>query len=245
MLGCPQAKECVGTRDLALPTCPPTVDARNREIRWAHQESAHLVVQQATGVTPPDGLGFDRSGQSGELLNTWWRDSATVAWCIWRANSSSMIVTTARTLSGLRHSDVVEASHNFSHQLVCAGWREEHWHQGVAMFSSLTLRDLLGVPQLVPPRDTLKETRKNNVQKVGSDLRFPFSRGLQRERSWRSDRTPNPIDCHNSGVGVLVGESLQDVCHTLTTGLCRQGVLERGSGRLSFRGKLFCDGSGL
>ena len=55
---------------------------------------------------------------------------------------------------------------------------------------------------------------------------------------------PEPIDCHNRGVGVLVGESLHDVCDALTTRLCRQGVLERGSGRLCFLGKLFCDGSG-
>ena len=41
-----------------------------------------------------------------------------------------------------------------------------------------------------PPRDTLKETRKSNVHKGGSDLRLPFSRGLPIERSWRSDRAP-------------------------------------------------------
>ena len=38
MLGCPQARECVGTRDLALQTSPPTVDAQNREIQWAKND---------------------------------------------------------------------------------------------------------------------------------------------------------------------------------------------------------------
>ena len=31
MLRCPPTKECVGTRDLALRTCPPTVGAQNRD----------------------------------------------------------------------------------------------------------------------------------------------------------------------------------------------------------------------
>ena len=106
MFGCPQTKACVGTRDLALRTCPPTVAAQNREIQWAHQESPpHLVVHKQLGLTPPNnGFGFDQSGQSGKLQNHGSTPASSHGFlmiCAWRASSSPMIVSTARTLSGL------------------------------------------------------------------------------------------------------------------------------------------------
>ena len=202
---CHPSRESGGTTSSALLTSLPTADERKLQSRWALPECAHLagratiLRRPAPQAIPPP-------------FHTWvfpWR----MLMCACRASSSEMIAITAPVRLA-HHGHVIKVGEQLlviwksspdGFQSWVPSHREQHWHEGVALLPSLSLRDFLSIHRLILPQmrgwgpDEQPRKREDLISAFHPQEAFSNTAFLEIRSS-----CPNPVNGHKCGVDVLV-----------------------------------------